>query len=92
MSGVSSAALLYREPDIVSILVLSSFLLLLNAVNYILDRIAYCGLIGQILVGVAWGTPGGRLLEQGTEQVVVQLGYLGLILLVYEGKAYCLQQ
>jgi Kef-type K+ transport system membrane component KefB len=84
-SDVSSAALSYHEPGIVTILIQASFLLLLNCVNYVLDRIVYCGLIGQILIGIAWGTPGSRWLGPESEQVVVQLGYLGLVLLVYEG-------
>ncbi|KAH7020995.1 Sodium/hydrogen exchanger family-domain-containing protein [Microdochium trichocladiopsis] len=85
-----SASLPYYEPAITQILVMSSFLLLLNTVNSILDRTLYCGLIGQVLVGIAWGTPGAQwltstILPDGFETAVVQLGYLGLILLVYEG-------
>lgn len=79
------AALPYQDPPIKTILVLSFFLLLLNAINHILDRLIYCGLIGQVLIGVTFGTPGTKWLDKGTEQVIVQIGYLGLILLVYEG-------
>jgi Kef-type K+ transport system membrane component KefB len=78
-------ALPYHEPDIITILILTSFLLLLNLVGYGLDRIIYCGLLGQIFIGVAWGTPGGHWLSTATQEVFVQLGYLGLILLVFEG-------
>ena len=78
-------ALPYHEPDIVTFLILTSFLLLLNLIGYGLDRIIYCGLLGQIFIGVAWGTPGGRWLSTATQEVFVQLGYLGLILLVFEG-------
>lgn len=67
------------------ILIHSSFLLLLNLLNWAIDTVLYCGLIGQILVGIAWGTPAGQLLSVEAEEVVVQLGYLGLILIVYEG-------
>jgi hypothetical protein len=82
----SSAALNYEEPGISTILVLSSLLLALNIINYGLDKLLYCGLLGQILIGVAFGTPGAKLLSESVEQAVVQLGYLGLILLVYEGS------
>ncbi|KAF2854314.1 hypothetical protein T440DRAFT_465295 [Plenodomus tracheiphilus IPT5] len=88
MAGASSqgaASLPYHEPDIVTILVLTSFLLLLNIINSALDRILYCGLLGQVLIGIAWGTPGAKWLSLHLEETVVQLGYLGLILLVYEG-------
>lgn len=84
-----AAALPYHEPDIISILVTSSFLLVLNGINSVLDRAIYCGLVGQILVGVAWGTPGGKLLDTGFENSIIQLGYLGLILTVYEGIVRC---
>jgi hypothetical protein len=69
----------------VTILVLTSFLLLLNILNAALDRVLYCGLLGQVLVGIALGTPGAKWLSLSIEETVVQLGYLGLILLVYEG-------
>lgn len=80
-----AAALSFEEPTIVAILIYSSFLLLNNIVNYALDRVLYCGLLGQVFIGVAFGTPGGKWLADEAETVVMQLGYLGLILLVYEG-------
>jgi hypothetical protein len=83
-----AASLPYHEPGIVVILVLASFLLLLNVVNAALDRVLYCGLLGQVLVGIAWGTPGAKWLYESLEETVVQLGYLGLILLVYEGMSH----
>ncbi|KPM34772.1 hypothetical protein AK830_g11802 [Neonectria ditissima] len=75
----------YHEPGIVTILIQASFLLLLNVVNFILDNSLYCGLLGQVFLGVAWGTPGVKWLGTEAEEVIVQLGYLGLLLLVYEG-------
>lgn len=81
----SSAALSYHGPGIVTILILSSFLLLENVVNYVFDRLLFCGLIGQIAIGVAWETPGGKWLLEDVENTVMQLGYLGLILIVFEG-------
>lgn len=75
----------YHEPSIVAISILSGFLLTLNIANYGLDKLAFCGLLGQVLLGIAWGTPGGKLLDAEVQNVVMQLGYLGLILIVYEG-------
>lgn len=80
------AALSYHEPNIVTILILSSFLLLENAINYAFDRLLFCGLIGQIAIGVAWGTPGAGWLSRDVQTAIMQLGYLGLILIVYEGQ------
>lgn len=76
----------YHEPGIVTILTQSSFILILNIVNTLFDRLIFCGLLGQVFVGVAWGTPGGKWLDQEVEEVIVQLGYLGLVLLVYQGE------
>ncbi|KAI1214426.1 Sodium/hydrogen exchanger [Annulohypoxylon truncatum] len=82
---MATASLPYHEPGIVTILIHTSFLLLLNLGNFVLDHTLYCGLLGQIFLGIAWGTPGAKWLTVETEEVVVQLGYLGLLLIVYEG-------
>ncbi|KAJ9237144.1 hypothetical protein DTO280E4_8333 [Paecilomyces variotii] len=81
----SDAAFAYHEPPITTILTQTGFLLVLNLVNVCLDKILYCGLIGQLFIGILWGTPGAKWLDQETETVIQQLGYLGLIMLVYEG-------
>jgi NhaP-type Na+/H+ or K+/H+ antiporter len=82
----TAAALPYHEPSIVTILILSSFLILSNVINYILDRLVFCGLIGQIAIGVAWGVPGANWLSTEVQDAIVQIGYLGLIVLVFEGE------
>lgn len=84
-TNMALAALPYHEPGIVTILIQSSFLLVLNGINWILDNAIYCGLVGQILIGVAWGTPGANWLSEEVQDTVMQLGYLGLILIVFEG-------
>ncbi|QIW96370.1 hypothetical protein AMS68_001888 [Peltaster fructicola] len=78
-------ALPYGEPDIVTILITASFLLALNASDRALDKLVYCGLVGQIFIGIAFGAPGLQWLPLDFQKVTEQLGYLGLILLVYEG-------
>ncbi|KAK2037312.1 sodium/hydrogen exchanger family protein [Colletotrichum somersetense] len=83
--ATTASSLAYHEPAITTIISLSCFLLLLNGVNYGLDRLVYCGLIGQVALGIAWGTPGAKWLSAEMEHSVVQLGYLGLILVVFEG-------
>lgn len=86
MTAEVKSFLPYHEPGIVTILIQSSFILILNAVNTLLDKLIFCGLLGQVFIGVAWGTPGAKWLDQGVQNVIVQLGYLGLILLVYQGE------
>lgn len=85
MPSDTLASLPFHEPPIATILVQSSLLICLNVVNAILDNVLYCGLVGQILLGIAWGTPGANWLSSNVERAIVQLGYLGLLLLVYEG-------
>ena len=77
----------YHEPDIVTVLILTAFVLLLNISNYVLDKLVFCGLLGQILIGVWFGTPGSKWLSKDVEAAVQLLGYLGLILIVYEGSS-----
>lgn len=87
MAGKSSAAAFgYHEPTIATLLNKTGLLLALNIVNACLDRLLYCGLVGQLFVGILWGTPGAKWLDRESEKVIQQLGYIGLIMLVYEGK------
>ena len=81
------AYLPYEEPGITTILSLASFLFLLNVFRYILDRLLYCGIIGEILIGIIWGLPvgGTAWLTEGTQEMIQAFGYLGLIGLVFEG-------
>jgi Kef-type K+ transport system membrane component KefB len=77
----------YEEPGITVILSLTSFLILLNGIRYVLDKLLYCGLIGEIFIGIIWGLPvgGTEWLTEGTQEVIQAFGYLGLVGLVYEG-------
>ncbi|KAI0534123.1 Sodium/hydrogen exchanger family-domain-containing protein [Xylaria digitata] len=75
----------YHEPSLVELLISSTFLLALNSINSFLDRTLACGLIGQVLIGTAWGEAGARWLPIDFQRVVSNLGYLGLILVVYAG-------
>ncbi|BCS27810.1 cation:proton antiporter [Aspergillus puulaauensis] len=82
---MAESAFAYHEPAISTILNQSGLLLVLNLVNTCLDKLLYCGLIGQLFIGILWGTPGAKWLDRDVETVMQQLGYLGLIMLVYEG-------
>lgn len=87
----SDAAFAYHEPRIATILNQTGFLVVLNLVNVCLDKLLYCGLIGQLFIGILWGTPGAKWLDHETEAVIQQLGYLGLIMLVYEGRYFAVR-
>ncbi|RWA07733.1 hypothetical protein EKO27_g7372, partial [Xylaria grammica] len=55
----------YHEPSLTELLIPSTFLLALNSINSVLDRTLACGLVGQVLLGTAWGDPGARWLSAG---------------------------
>jgi len=79
-----SAALPYKETPLPILLPLSAFLLALHIFAWPLDKLVSCGLLGQMLVGTIWG-PVTSWLDLEIQDTVVNLGYVGLILLVYEG-------
>lgn len=83
--AAEQGALAYEEPSITLILILTGFILALNAVDALLNSLIFCGLIGQVFIGIAFGTPGLQWLSIDIQDVVTQLGYLGLLLIVYEG-------
>lgn len=90
MAGAESTAstagfLQYQEPDIISILVLLSFLFFLSALGWIFNKAIRASLIGQILLGVLYGAPVGNFLAIEWQQTFLALGYLGLILIIFEG-------
>ncbi|KFY78039.1 hypothetical protein V499_02715 [Pseudogymnoascus sp. VKM F-103] len=62
MTAEVTSFLPYHEPGIVTILIQSSFILILNVVNTLFDKLIFCGLLGQVFIGVAWGTPGAKWL------------------------------
>jgi Kef-type K+ transport system membrane component KefB len=81
------AYLPYIEPVLAIILPLSTFIVLLNLARNLLDHALYCGLIGEIIIGILFGLPtsGTLLLSQPIQETVQCLGYLGLVGLVFEG-------
>lgn len=83
-TNTTQAAFAYEEPSIATILNQAGLLLVLNVVNVCLDKLLYCGLIGQLFIGILWGSPGAKWISTDLEHVIQQLGYLGLIMLVYE--------
>lgn len=72
----------YHEPILKTILSLSSLIITLNTSRYLLDQWLYCGLLGEIIIGFVWGL---WLDQAGAQQTIQSFGYLGLILLVFEG-------
>ena len=53
--------------------------------EWIAAKIVKAGLIGQIIVGLIYGAPIGNILSLDWQTTFVDLGYIGLILIVFEG-------
>ncbi|CAF0970731.1 unnamed protein product [Adineta steineri] len=75
----------YVQPTIVSLLILSSFIYLLSVARSLAHHLFYAGLIGQILVGMIYARPLANILKPEWEQTILDFGYLGLLLVVFEG-------
>lgn len=78
----------YHEPSATQIVVLLSFLLLLNLAGVFAQRYLSAGLLGQIFVGIVYGTPLAGILEDSWEEAIVAIGYAGLLLVVFEGELF----
>ena len=76
-----------EHPSGVQILTLSSYLYLLNVFGWIFNYLFHAGLVGQVILGIIYGTPVGQLLPQDWETTLWQIGYLGLVLIVFEGMS-----
>ncbi|TBU27734.1 hypothetical protein BD311DRAFT_370992 [Dichomitus squalens] len=79
------AALPYEEPQLVDLLVIASFLYLLNVIRVVADYLLYAGIIAEITFGIIYGSPVANLLPIEWEATSTALGYLGLVLVVFEG-------
>ncbi|KAF9076552.1 Cation/H+ exchanger [Rhodocollybia butyracea] len=74
----------YNLPDIPTLLAVSSFLYLINVAEAIFDRILKAGLLGSLVVGIIYGPEVADILPGDVLQALLILGYIGLILSVFE--------
>lgn len=77
----------YHEPTSTQIAIILSFLLFLNLAGKLAQRYLNAGLLGQILVGIVYGTPLAGILQDSWEEAIVVIGYAGLLLVVFEGQS-----
>ncbi|OCF32066.1 hypothetical protein I316_06222 [Kwoniella heveanensis BCC8398] len=75
----------YHEPSIPALLILSSWIYLLNLFGWISQHLLSAQLLGQILIGIIFGTPLAGWLEESWQDAFVAVGYVGLLLIVFEG-------
>jgi len=75
----------YEEPSIIQILVLISFFTFLSLATRLSSFIFRAGIIGPIAVGIIYGLPLANILEDIWQETFLALGYIGLILIIFEG-------
>ncbi|KAI0808920.1 Sodium/hydrogen exchanger family-domain-containing protein [Irpex lacteus] len=75
----------YSQLPATELLVLLSFVILLNVVRLVADYVLHAGIIAEIVLGSIYGTPLAAILPEAWETTFTALGYLGLIGLVFEG-------
>ncbi|KAF1838822.1 Sodium/hydrogen exchanger [Decorospora gaudefroyi] len=75
----------YHEPEIVDILILVSFFTFLWIAEYVSAKIIRAGIIGPIAVGIIYGEPLSNILHHTWAETFLYLGYIGLILIIFEG-------
>lgn len=70
---------------VVSILIIISFFTLLWIFEYISFRVIRAGILGPIAAGIIYGKPLANILHIEWQETFITLGYIGLILIIFEG-------
>lgn len=84
-SNQTDISVQYEEPSIVSILILVSFLTFLSVSDWIAGKLIRAGILGPLAVGVIYGEPLSGILQLPWQETFLALGYIGLILIIFEG-------
>jgi Kef-type K+ transport system membrane component KefB len=72
-------------PAVVDILILISFFAFLGLAEYISSKAIRASIIGPIVVGIIYGEPLANILHHVWQETFLYLGYIGLILIIFEG-------
>ncbi|KAH7337533.1 Cation/H+ exchanger, partial [Rhizoctonia solani] len=75
----------FIEPHTTTLLVVGSFLYLLNVIYGVFQFLFGAGLVGQLILGAVYCIPLGNILPIDVQTSMGTIGYLGLILLIVEG-------
>lgn len=80
----STSAVPYDVPSTPFLLILASFLYLINVADQLANRFLHAGLLGPLLIGIVYGPAAANLLTPSLQSTLISLGYIGLLLLVLE--------
>ncbi|KAJ6622770.1 Sodium/hydrogen exchanger family-domain-containing protein [Mycena sp. CBHHK59/15] len=74
----------YTTPNLPLILTVTSFLYLINVAEFVFTRFVNAGLLGSLFVGILFGSQVSDILPEPIQSTFITLGYIGLLLIVYE--------
>ncbi|BGP53915.1 hypothetical protein JCM8202v2_001487 [Rhodotorula sphaerocarpa] len=74
----------YSEPHFPALATLIAVLYLAQVARNIAGKLLYAGLLGEIAIGVIFG-PVAKLLPNNWETTFLVVGYIGLVLIIFEG-------
>lgn len=77
-------AAIYEHPQATTILTIASFLFLINVAEALFEWLINAGLVGSLIVGVIYGPQAADILPHEIITSLIQLGYIGLLILVFE--------
>lgn len=82
----------YEEPSTAHLLIFSTYLWLLNMARWFVQRITGAGLLGEIAIGMIFGSPLAQWLDVDWQSTMVIVGYIGLLAIVLEGVSSTAQR
>ncbi|OSX60686.1 hypothetical protein POSPLADRAFT_1147337 [Postia placenta MAD-698-R-SB12] len=75
----------YSQPSLPDLLIIASFIYLLNVVRIAADLALHAGIVAELFLGMVYGSPLAGILPWSWETTFIVMGYLGLVLIVFEG-------
>ncbi|KAL5639816.1 hypothetical protein ACGC1H_006404 [Rhizoctonia solani] len=75
----------FAEPHTITLLVVGSFIYLLNVIYELFQFLFGAGLVGQLILGAIYCVPLGNIIPIDIQTSIGTIGYLGLLLLIVEG-------
>ena len=82
----SNTSFSYEQLSLVQLLILGSFLFLLNVTGGLIEHFCGGGLIVQIALGLVYGPPLANIIPESWLDSFLALGNLGLVLLIFQGS------
>lgn len=70
---------------VVEIFIVLSFIPFLSFSAWLAGKILRASILGPLVIGMVYGEPLSNILKQEWQETFLALGYIGLILIIFEG-------